>query len=65
MVMKAHVDRERCEGTGLCQGTCPEVFELDDDGKAKVLVNEVPADAEEACREAAENCPTEAISIAD
>jgi ferredoxin len=60
--MKAKVDESKCDGTGICEGICPEVFELQDD-VAKVIVDEVPKDAEDSCREAAENCPTEAITI--
>ena len=60
--MKALVDKDTCTGCGLCCDTCPEVFEMDND-VAKVLVAEVPQDAEDKCREAAEGCPVEAISI--
>ena len=62
--MKAIVDKETCTGCGDCADTCPEVFELDDD-MAKVIANPVPAEAEESCREAADDCPVEAISIND
>ena len=34
-----------------------------DEELAKVIVDEVPAEAEENCREAAESCPVEAIII--
>ncbi len=33
---KVHVDEDLCIGCGLCADTCPDVFELGDDGKAKV-----------------------------
>jgi ferredoxin len=33
------------------------------DDKPRVKVDEVPEDAAETCREAAENCPVEAIQI--
>jgi len=36
-----------------------------DDDVAKVKAAVVPKDAEESCREAAEGCPVEAISIED
>jgi ferredoxin len=60
--MKARVDQDTCTGCGLCCDTCPEVFEMDSD-TAKVIVDEVPSDVEDKCREAASGCPVEAISI--
>jgi ferredoxin len=63
--MKAKVIADQCIGDGICADTCPEVFEMGDDGLAHVIVDEVPADAEATCREAAEACPTEAIEISE
>ncbi len=60
--MRAKVDSKMCNGTGLCEQTCPDVFELKK-GVSTVKVNEVPTEAEQNCREAADGCPTEAISI--
>ena len=33
--MKAIVDEERCFGCGVCESTCPEVFQMGDDNKAE------------------------------
>ena len=60
--MKAIVDNDLCTGCELCIETCSEVFEMCDD-IAKVKVDPVPADAEERCKQAAEECPAEAIKI--
>ncbi len=60
--MKARVDPDICTGCGLCPDLCPAVFEMDGD-VAKAKVDPVPADAEESCRDAADNCPVEAIVI--
>lgn len=60
--MKARVDEDLCCACGPCEEICPAVFKITDE-IAKVIVDEVPAEAEEACREAMENCPSEAISI--
>ena len=52
---------DECTGCGLCETTCPEVFELDD-------VASVKADAdfdanEEYIKQSAEECPVEAIIV--
>ncbi|MDD5483583.1 MAG: ferredoxin [Kiritimatiellae bacterium] len=60
--MKVKIDADLCTGCGLCVDTCPEVFAMDD-STAKVIAAEVPAKVLDACREAADNCPVEAIAI--
>ncbi|MDD2600349.1 MAG: ferredoxin [Kiritimatiellae bacterium] len=62
--MKAKVDEDLCIGCGLCVEICVDVFEMDD-AIAVVVADPVPAQSEELCREAAESCPVEAISIAE
>ena len=61
--MKVSVDPELCVATGSCVETCPELFELGDDGLAVAKVSDVPAELEAACRAAAADCPVEAIKI--
>jgi ferredoxin len=60
--MKAKIDAELCTGCGLCVDTCPEVFKMDD-SVAKIIVEKVPENAWNTCREAADNCPVEAVLI--
>ena len=60
--MKAKVDEGTCIGCGICADVSPEVFELVD-GIAKVKVDPVPPENEEKCKEAAESCPVQAISV--
>jgi ferredoxin len=60
--MKAIVDEDLCTGCELCTQTCPDVFEMDDD-VAKVIVDEIPEDAEDCAKQAAEECPVEAIKV--
>jgi ferredoxin len=60
--MRVKVDSEMCSGTGLCEQTCPEIFEIID-GVSTVKVKNVPSAFEQSCRQAAEECPTMAISI--
>jgi ferredoxin len=61
--MKAVVDRETCMGCGLCAETCPEIFEMDDENKARVLTETVPPEHEASCSEAANGCPVAAITV--
>ena len=60
--MKVSIDAELCTACELCVDTCPEIFEMGDDS-ATVKVDTVPEDQEDCVREAAENCPVEAIQI--
>jgi len=41
----------------------PDVYEMNDDGVAEAVVDVVPSDLEEQVREAAAECPAEAITI--
>ena len=59
--MKLKVNKEACIGCGACQATCTEVFEIQDDGLADVIVEEIPKDLEEDAIDAKEGCPTGAI----
>ncbi len=61
--MKAHVDKDTCIGCGLCPSICSTVFDMDDDGKAKAIVDEVPEEHQEDTKEAEASCPVNAISI--
>lgn len=61
--MIAAVDKAKCIGCGVCEGTCPEVFRIGDDGLAEAYTNPVPTDAEDTAQEAADTCPVEAITL--
>ena len=37
--MRAFVDQDMCIGCGLCEGTCPEVFRMNDAGKAEAYAD--------------------------
>ena len=58
------VDRDRCEGLGMCEAMASDYFELDDDEVMHVLA-ETPADGDRGRVHAAvEACPVLALSLA-
>ena len=60
--MKVRIIKEECIACGVCADIAPEIFEMGDDA-AEVKVAEVPEPEQDAVREAAESCPTEAIVL--
>ena len=61
-ITRVSIDEDECTQCGLCEDTCPEVFEMGDDRanvKAGVDFNQY----EDAIREAAEDCPSEVICV--
>ena len=58
--MRAYVDQDMCIGCGLCAATCPEVFELNDDGKAQAVADTTDENRD-AVMEAIDGCPVSAI----
>ncbi len=54
------IDKAKCIGCGACVSTCPEVFEMDDEGKAKVKAG-AKKDSK-TLKEAIDNCSVDAIS---
>jgi ferredoxin len=62
--MKVIVDESLCVGTANCVADCPDLFEIVD-GISKVKVAEISKDKEECARQAADDCPMDAITIED
>jgi ferredoxin len=56
------VDKSKCIGCGACALTCPEVFELGDDGKSHVKTGADMKKNAKCIKEAIKGCPVEAIS---
>ncbi len=63
--MKVTVDFDLCASTGACMQVCPEVFEVRSDGYLYVLQDEPPAEFHDRVTEAADMCPTGAITLED
>ena len=61
MALEVRVDRARCIAAKSCIHAAPRVFELDDVRIS--TVRDPTAEPLDAVREAAESCPTSAISV--
>ena len=61
--MKVKVVEDLCIGCGICEGIAPEVFSLETEPYAVVLLDPVPEEFQAAARESAEACPEAAIVI--
>ncbi|RLP28283.1 ferredoxin [Mesorhizobium sp. YM1C-6-2] len=64
--MKIIVDRQRCDGNGVCMGIAPEVFDVDDDLYLHVAEN-IPEDPElrARVRQSVTSCPILALKLVE
>ena len=63
--MRIVVDRDLCQGHGVCEAEAPELFSVSKKGELTVLVD-TPAEAQRGALEAAvKYCPTHALSIVE
>lgn len=62
--MKIETDRDACIGAGQCVMAAPGVFDQsEEDGRVVVLVTEPGEDQLAEVEDAAETCPTSAITV--
>ena len=61
--MYANVNQKSCIQCGLCESVCPEVFSLRDGEPAQAITDPVPEAQRLTAQEAADSCPTAAISL--
>jgi ferredoxin len=61
MVLKIKIDQEVCIGASACIAAAGKTFALDAKGKSTVI--DPKGDEEDAIRQAADACPTQAITI--
>jgi ferredoxin len=57
------LDADRCQGHGRCYVLAPDLFDADEFGHCVLLVDEVPAGAEDDARTGVENCPEQALAL--
>ena len=64
MVWKVRVDQWVCVGCGVCASLCPDVFEMNEEGKSRVEVDIIQDEELYECVvNAAEACPVGVITI--
>ena len=61
MAIKKVWIEEGCIADGICNDTCPEVFDLDDAGEAFVKEDADFDENEDGIKDASEQCPVEII----
>jgi sterol 14-demethylase len=61
--MRVVVDRDLCQGHGVCESEAPEVFEVSKQGVLNVLQEEPPDRLRGAVEQAVRFCPTGALRI--
>jgi ferredoxin len=62
--MRIRVDRDLCQGHGVCKEEAPDVFDVADD-TVVVLQEDPPAEKRDAVKLAVKYCPTRALSLED
>ena len=56
-----YVVNEGCIGCGACEGACPEIFIMNEEGLAEAKDMDVPAELEAAAAEVKDGCPVSVI----
>jgi ferredoxin len=64
-VRRIIVDRDLCQGHGVCESEAPDVFAVSKKGELTLLVEQPPDDQRAAVDAAVKYCPTHALSIVD
>jgi sterol 14-demethylase len=59
------VDRDMCQGHGVCEGEAPDVFSVSKQGELTVLDDRPPDGLRAAVDAAVKYCPTHALSIVE
>ena len=63
--MRIVVDRDLCQGHGVCESEAPDVFEVGQDHQVVVLDPSPTGDRRAELEAAVRFCPTHALSLVD
>ena len=61
--MRIRVDLDACQGYACCMMEAPAIFDLDDGGKAVVLLEEPSEELRELVDKSVRGCPARAIVV--
>lgn len=65
MTWRVVVDRDLCQGHGVCENEAADVFSVSKDGVLTVLREAPPDGARQAVEAAVKYCPTHALTIVE
>ena len=69
---KVKINHDACIACGVCASMCPDVFAIGEDGKSTIVEQyrgaspsegEIPEDLVDCAKNAADNCPVQAITV--
>jgi ferredoxin len=63
--MKIVIDYDRCEGNAVCERLCPEVFQVKEDDRAHLRIENPGPELRAKVEAAVRRCPRQALAIAD
>ncbi len=63
--MRIVVDPRRCTGLGMCESIAEDVFEVQNDGTLRLLIEDIDPARREEIQAAVDACPTEALKLVD
>jgi len=61
--VRVTVDRDACEANAVCAGLVPEVFEVDDEDRLHIHLDDIPGELADAVRTAVRSCPKAALTL--
>ncbi len=61
--MRISVDRDKCEGLGMCESMAHEFFEVDDDDVLQILDESPGEEHRQKVHAAVESCPVLALTL--
>lgn len=65
--MRIIVDRDRCEGHGVCESAAPQLFQIDDEGDLVYHFDgrEIPEEYRDPATNSVLTCPVAALKMED